>query len=496
MSETGALLDLLQRRDDAPALIDAASGQRLSHRGLREEVQRVADQLAGLGVGAGDRVGMVLANSPRLVVAFLAIVSLGAAVAPLNPAFSAGEVRGELEDLKVGFLLYGEPATGAATEAASQLGIPHAELTDVGGHVVIDGATPVASTPQTDGNAIALLLHTSGTTSRPKTVPLAQRNLARSARNVAATYQLGPDDVCYCVMPLFHIHGLVAAVLASLSAGGSIVIPPRFSAGEFWPNVKDYGATWYTAVPTIHHIVLQTCADERHVGHKLRFVRSCSATLPPPLWREFESVIGVPLVEAYGMTEASHQMASNPLPPGERRPGSVGQATGIEVAILDDDWRPVAPGISGEVSVKGASVVDGYLDNPEANAASFRDGWFRTGDVGVLSDDGYLTLVGRIKEIINRGGEKISPYEVEAVLLEHPAVAEAAAYGAPDDKYGERVEAVVVPKSDVTAAELTAHCASHLVGFKVPASIAIRDAIPKGPTGKIQRRLLADLVNS
>jgi acyl-CoA synthetase (AMP-forming)/AMP-acid ligase II len=274
------------------------------------------------------------------------------------------------------------------------------------------------------------------------------------------------------------------------------VILPRFRPSVFWDDVAKHGATWYTAVPTIHaRLLTQAAQVNAPPQHRLRFVRSCSAPLPAVLWQRYEEKIGVPLVEAYGMTEAAHQMASNPLPPGERRPGTVGRATGIEIAALDDDWQPVAAGTDGEVAVRGPSVVDQYLDNPAATAASFRDGWFRTGDVGKLSADGYLTLVGRLKELINRAGEKISPYEVEDVLLAHPAVAEAAAYPVPDEKYGEQVGVVVVLKGEATPRELAAHCADRLAAFKRPARVTILPEIPKGPTGKIQRRTLAALVD-
>jgi acyl-CoA synthetase (AMP-forming)/AMP-acid ligase II len=266
----------------------------------------------------------------------------------------------------------------------------------------------------------------------------------------------------------------------------------------FWADVAKYGATWYTAVPTIHQRLLTRALElPAPPGHRLRFVRSCSAPLPTTLWARYEKTIGVPLVEAYGMTEAAHQMASNPLPPGERRPGTVGRATGNEIAVLDGNWQPVPASTEGEVSVRGPSVVDQYLDNPAATSASFRDGWFRTGDVGKLSADGYLTLVGRLKELINRAGEKISPYEVEDVLLAHPAVAEAAAYPVPDEEYGEQVGVVVVLRgdSDTTPKELAAYCADHLAAFKRPVRMTILPEIPKGPTGKIQRRTLGSLVD-
>jgi acyl-CoA synthetase (AMP-forming)/AMP-acid ligase II len=302
------------------------------------------------------------------------------------------------------------------------------------------------------------------------------------------------------------VHGLVATVMATLSTGGTVVVP-RFRPSAFWDEAARYGATWYTAVPTIHaRLLTQAQALPARPDHRLRFARSCSAPLPTVLWQRYEDAIGVPLVEAYGMTEAAHQMTSNPLPPGERRPGTVGRATGIEVAALDNDWRPVRAGEEGEVAVRGPSVVDEYLDNPAATQAAFRDGWFRTGDVGRLSADGYLSLVGRLKELINRAGEKISPYEVEDVLLGHPAVAEAAAYPVPDEKYGEQVGVVVVLRDpagpgsagqggEAMPRELIAYCADRLAAFKRPARVTILPEIPKGPTGKIQRRNLAELVH-
>jgi acyl-CoA synthetase (AMP-forming)/AMP-acid ligase II len=364
------------------------------------------------------------------------------------------------------------------------------------GALAVAASTHPSRTVTADSSSIALLLHTSGTTSRPKTVPIRQRNLVASTQGVIETYGLSESDTSMCVMPLFHVHGLVAAVLATLATGGIVVVPGRFRASSFWDDVVRYRATWYTAVPTIHSLVLDRAVQSPDLPpHELRFVRSCSAPLPAVLWMRYEEAIRAPLVEAYGMTEAAHQMASNPLPPAERRPGTVGRATGVELAILDDDWRPVAAGERGEVAVRGRSVVDGYLDNPEANVASFRDGWFRTGDVGSLSSDGYLTLVGRVKELINRGGEKISPYEIEDVLLTHPAVREAAAYPVPDKKYGEQVGVVIVPNGEVTGEELTGYCRGRLAEFKVPTRVTILPQIPKGPTGKVQRLTLSALID-
>jgi acyl-CoA synthetase (AMP-forming)/AMP-acid ligase II len=488
------LRQLLTRTDGHPALVVPESGVSLSYAALQRSIDRAAGRLTALGVQPGDRVALVAASGPALVVAFLAVVAVGAAAAPLNPALGVGELSAELADLRISRLLYdGSPS---AADAAGQAGVAGAVIGFDDGLLHIDGLAGDSLDAAGDADALALLLHTSGTTSKPKTVPIRQRNLVASTGAVARTYSLTRDDVTICVMPLFHVHGLVATVLATLATGGTVVLP-RFRPSSFWDDVATHGATWYTAVPTIHSRLLTRALQlPERPEHQLRFARSCSAPLPAVLWQRYEDAIGIPLVEAYGMTEAAHQMASNPLPPGERRPGTVGRATGVEIAVLDDDWHPLAPGAEGEVAVRGPSVVDEYLGNPVATAESFGSGWFRTGDVGRLSSGGYLTLVGRLKELINRAGEKISPYEVEDVLLTHPAVAEAAAYPVPDEKYGEQVGVVVVLTGETTPGELSAFCADRLAAFKRPARVTILAEIPKGPTGKIQRRTLAALVET
>jgi acyl-CoA synthetase (AMP-forming)/AMP-acid ligase II len=502
-----SLRQLITRSDTHPALV-VPTGAVLSYAELQQALDRAAGRLAALGVREGDRVALVAANGTAQIVAFLALVASGAAAAPLNPALGVAELTAELADLRVSRLLHDGATTAAtAATAAAAAGVPASAIGLEDGLLQVDGQVGDRRAWAGSPDSLALLLHTSGTTSKPKTVPIRQRNLVASTGAVAKTYELSGDDVTMCVMPLFHVHGLVATVLATLSTGGTVVLP-RFRPSAFWDEAGRHGATWYTAVPTIHaRLLAQAQALPAPPDHRLRFVRSCSAPLPAVLWQRYEDAIGVPLVEAYGMTEAAHQMASNPLPPGERRPGTVGRATGIEITALDDDWRPVRVGEEGEVAVRGPSIVDEYLDNPAATQAAFRDGWFRTGDVGKVSADGYLSLVGRVKELINRAGEKISPYEVEDVLLGHPAVAEAAAYAVPDEKYGEQVGVVVVLRggtddsgsvgevSGATPRELIAYCADRLAAFKRPARITILPEIPKGPTGKIQRRNLAGLVD-
>jgi acyl-CoA synthetase (AMP-forming)/AMP-acid ligase II len=346
---------------------------------------------------------------------------------------------------------------------------------------------------------IALLLHTSGTTSRPKAVPLTQANLSASARHIATTLGLQPTDRCLNVMPLFHIHGLVAAVLASLHAGGSIFSCPGFNALRFFSWLEESQTTWYTAVPTMHQAILERAERHRQTieAHPLRFLRSSSASLPPQVMRRLEQTFSAPVVEAYGMTEAAHQMACNPLPPAARKPGSVGPAAGPEIAIMDERGELLPAGAVGEVVIRGPNVTPGYLDNEEANATAFTAGWFRTGDQGFLDDDGYLVLTGRLKEIINRGGEKISPREVDEVLLDHPAIAQVVTFAVPHAKLGEDVAAAVVlqPEQSTDAREIRAFARQRLAAFKVPRTVVLLDAIPKGPTGKLQRIGLAEKLN-
>jgi acyl-CoA synthetase (AMP-forming)/AMP-acid ligase II len=358
---------------------------------------------------------------------------------------------------------------------------------------------PRARAPGRGGPAgpddVALALHTSGTTSRPKLVPLLQRNVLATARHVVETLALGPEDVCLNVMPLFHIHGLMAATLASLAAGGQVSCAPGFDALRFFAWLDEVGPTWYTAVPTMHQAILARAGRNRAIlaRARLRFVRSSSASLAPQVMAELERIFRAPVIEAYGMTEAAHQMASNPLPPRARRPGSVGVAAGPEIGIMDAAGRLLPAGEVGEVVVRGPNVTPGYEADPEANARAFTRGWFRTGDQGVLDAGGYLRLIGRLKELINRGGEKVSPLEVDEVLLDHPAVQQVVTFAMPHPKLGEEVAAAVVVRDGMAATEreLRAFAASRLAGFKVPRRVVIVPEIPKGPTGKPQRIGLA-----
>ena len=460
----------------------------------------VQEALARSGLDAGARAVLVTPNGPEAATAFLALASFGAC-APLNPAYREEEYRFYLSDLRPDAVILQAERDHPVLAAAAALEIPVLRIEALPGEPAgvfrITGG-PSARGARRDGQGAgrtALLLHTSGTTSRPKLVPLTEANLVASAGNVARVLELTPTDCCLNVMPLFHIHGLVAALLASLRAGGAVVCCPGFQAPRFLSWLAETEATWCTAVPTIHQSVLDRVRKDRGATRnpRLRFFRSSSAALAPAVMAGLEDVFSVPVVEAYGMTEAAHQVASNPLPPGVRKAGSVGFPAGPEIAILNARGETLGRGQAGEVAIRGANVTSGYEDNVEANAASFHHGWFRTGDEGRFDDDGYLVLTGRLKEMINRGGEKIAPREIDETLLRHPRIVQAVAFAVPDARLGERVAAAVVVDGSegVTERELRRYTGEFLADFKVPERILIVPEIPKGPTGKIQRVGLA-----
>jgi acyl-CoA synthetase (AMP-forming)/AMP-acid ligase II len=494
----GSLIDAAGGIPSHVALALPDTGAVVTYASLRAQVASVAEALAGLGIERGDRVAMALPNGLPAAVCFLAAAAAGTA-APLNPAYREEEFRFYLEDTGARLLLL-PPAGADEARRAADGRVPVINVSTASdGTVRLDGVASRGTIDAPSADEVALVLHTSGSTGRPKRVPLTHANLRISAANVARGYGLTAHDVSLCVMPLFHVHGLVASLLATLVSGGTVVIPGRFSPLSFWRTVRDHRATWYSAVPTIHQLLLARAerGSKPAGAEHLRFIRSCSAALPPRVMQDLEAAFGAPVVEAYGMTEAAHQMSSNPLPPGERRPGSVGPATDVSISIMDGQGRHLPAGEAGEVVIQGPNVMRGYENNPEVNAAAFTDGWFRTGDLGTLDSKGYLTLVGRLKEMINRGGEKIAPREIDEVLLSHPAVAEAVAFGVPHATWGEEVAAVVVlhpdagPSGTVTEAELLAFCSERLADFKRPRRLHVADAIPRTPTGKIQRRLVA-----
>ena len=496
------LSELLAQGDEDAVAIGAPGLQPLRYGQLRALVARTVERLNALGIGRNDRVAIALKNGPEMASAFVAIAA-GATAAPLNPNYRDEQFEFYLADLGPKALLVEAGVDSPSRAVADRLSIPIIELQpqrhlgagefslETNGASFGNGSAPGVAGP----DDIALVLHTSGTTSRPNIVPLSHRNVSSSTQQIQNVLQVSPADRCLNSMPVVHVHGLMAAVSASLAAGASVWCTPGFNALRFFSWMNEVKPTWYTAVPTMHQAILARSRGHREIldRRQLRFIRSASAPLPPPVMEQLERTFQAPVIEAYGMTEATHQIASNPLPPRARKGGSVGISAGPEIAIMDEQGNLLPILRTGEVVIRGPNVTRGYENNPQANARAFINGWFRTGDQGAMDEDGYLRLTGRLKEMINRGGEKISPLDVDEVLMKHPAVAQVVTFAVPHQKLGEEVAAAVVLHDGHTLSdrELKDFADRHLADFKVPRKIIFLREIPKGATGKLQRIGLA-----
>jgi acyl-CoA synthetase (AMP-forming)/AMP-acid ligase II len=513
------------------ALVVPELDRQVSYGELRSQILCLKQHFLSCGLKYNDVSAVVIPNGLDFVVAFLAVTTARGIAAPLNPTFTKEEFIFYLKDLNAcRVIVLQNTASSQIKEAASELRIPVWEVSFDWNRLVNNSTTdpsrsafsvvtpppplnsvnnflsaqshPLANkNPSWDNELneadVALLLHTSGTTSKPKLVPLTHQNLVASVNNIATSYKLNETDVTIVVMPLFHVHGLIGVLLSTLYTGGCVVVPHRFSASSFWGYVKKYGVTWYSAVPTIHQILLtraQNANDEiastEYKDVRFRFIRSCSSALSPFVLKQLEEMFKSPVLEAYGMTEAAHQIATNLI--GDRQLGTVGKGYNVEIGVFDENGQPLPRGMKGQVCIRGKNVTSGYYNNPEANRTNWLpNGWFCTGDQGFLDSDGYLTLTGRLKELINRGGEKISPFEVDAVLITHPNVSEAVSFAAPDPKYGEEVNAAVVLKDltkNTTEEEIKKFCQGKLAEFKIPKKIFFATSLPRTATGKIQRR--------
>jgi len=493
LKSVDTLLDVLHFADSHTAIVIPELGINVTYDSLRQQVLAMANALASAGIRRGDAVAIALPNGLPAIVSFLA-ASIAGTAAPLNPAYPYEEFHFFLGDTNARVLLC--PPVGAefVRTAATDRKIPifSVEMTEQGIARIVNAPFGTkAAEPTADD--IALVLHTSGSTGRPKRVPLRHFNLAVSSANIANTYALTPADVSLCIMPLFHVHGLIGSTMASLLSGGTVVVPAKFNALSFWRTMREHHVTWYSGVPTMHQLLLARTRQKPADAASLRFIRSCSAPLSSELIHKIEGLFGVPFVEAYGMTEAAHQMTSNPLPPRHRKAGSVGVGAGLRISIMDKDGNHLGTSQRGEVAIQGANVFRGYENNADANTRAFVDGWFRTGDQGYLDTDCYLHLTGRIKDIVIRGGENIAPHEVDEVLLKHPAVAAAVTFGCAHPTLGEEVAAAVVlhEKNGATEEGLIKHSREFLAEYKCPTKIYLVESIPTTATGKIRRRAVA-----
>ena len=493
------LANIIDNNNPSEKAIIIPDGISLSYAELNTEIDKISSILSAVGLKKGVTASIVFENGLEFISTFLAISKTGATVAPLNPEYTIEEFKFYMSDTDSQFLILSSESN-LSIDAANELSIQiiNTSINDLGNLSLYKNSIELTkmldpNTPNPDD--IALFLHTSGTTSQPKGVPLTHKNLMASLSNISNTYKLTGKDAALLVMPLFHVHGLIGVALSTLFTGGTLIIPPRFSATTFWKQQYNYNATWYSAVPTIHQILLMR-ADKDKAPHKsFRFIRSCSAALAPSVFEDLENRFGSPVLEAYGMTEASHQMSSNLLPPFNRSPGTVGKGTGVKISIMDTSGTILPANAQGEVVIKGNNVTLGYHNNPNANAEAFTNNWFRTGDQGEITESGILTLTGRLKELINRGGEKISPLEVDATLIKHPSIVEAVCFGASDEKYGEVVHAAIVTSSPISELDIQNFCSTYISDFKIPIKIYTVDQLPRTATGKIQRRNIAKQFN-
>lgn len=472
------LVDKRAAEDPAgPAVADGATS--LTNADLLARVGAAAAQLADLGIGSGDVIALRLTNRVEFVVLLFAAWRLGATVTPVNPALTDLEVARQLDDSAARLLVIEEDSAGVGdVPALSVAGLARETSTEV--------------PPVEDASALALLIYTSGTTGTPKGVMLDHANLDAMTRMGQAALEVGPEDRCLLILPLFHVNGIVVSILTPLRAGASVVIAERFNPTTFFDVLERERPTFFSAVPTIYSMLAALPDDVRPDTSSVRFAVCGAAPASADLLARFEGRYGFPLVEGYGLSEATCGSTINAVD-GLRKPGTVGLPfPGQELRIVGVDGRPVSAGENGEVEVRGANVMRGYLGRPDDTAAVIRDGWLRTGDVGHLDDDGYLTLVGRSKEMIIRGGENIYPKEIEDVLSAHPDVLESAVVGVPDEKWGEIVVAFVQARPgvglDVDALKL--RCREQLSGYKRPTAIHVLEALPKNAVGKLDKRSL------
>ena len=488
--------NMINQQNDNLIFLTSEKNEKLSYGEFKIFNEKISRQLAATNVKNSDRAAIVLPNGPLMASSFLSISSYMSA-APLNPLYKQEEFEFYLDDLKPKFLLVEPNSKSLAVIAAKNLNIPVFEMKisdnqPLGTFELFDKETDYKNPNDYDE---ALVLHTSGTTSRPKIVPLSNLNIFTSAVNISKSLKLTADDHCLNIMPLFHIHGLIAVLSASAKVGASVCASNGFNALKFLDLAETQNITWYSGVPTMHQAILLRAQKNSDKAKKLnlRFIRSSSASLPPAIFEQLNDIFQTPVIEAYGMTEATHQMASNPLPPAIQKPGLVGMPAGPEICIMNDKNEKLSQGEIGEICIKGDNVTNGYENNPEANKQSFVNDWFRTGDEGFFDEDGYLKISGRLKEIINKGGEKISPLEVDNILMDFPPIDQALCFGYKDKMLGEDIAVAIKLKENKSCTEddIKSYANEKLAKFKIPKKIFIVEDIPKGATGKLQRIGLA-----
>ncbi len=485
---------------DAVWLTSPDTGDTVSWAEAAARSREIACQIDTLGLADGAPVAVAAQNSLWSTLCFTGITAGGYLATPLNLVAGARVMSYVIEHSGARVILCTDDQRQLIDEALASVDrdVAIIRLDPDHGPEWPDGPAP-ATTPRAtpDADSAGLLMYTSGTTGNPKGVVLSHANLMAAGMNIVDGHGIGRDDTGMCVLPIYHINGLCVTVMGTLMSGGGLVMPYRFSVRAFWQQVRESHVSWFSAVPTLFAYLLNDDTPPQIDRSRLRFSRSASAPLSPEIHRRFEDRFGIPIIETMGLTETGAQILSNPMPPGTRKIGSPGVAVGNEIIIGDEAQRQVARGVTGEILVRGANVMQGYLSQPEETASTITaDGWLRTGDLGHMDEDGFVFVTGRIKELIIKGGENIAPREVDEVLLEHDTILEAAAFAVPCEQYGQRVEACIRFKPDRAADEATllAHCVARLGKFKAPERIHTLDDLPKGPSGKVQRLKLFGLI--
>ena len=486
------------QRPEATYFIATETGRSLTYGQLLASSRRIAAYLEAQGVAPGANVSLVMPNGLATLRILLGAMYGGYCVNPVNLLASPDQMRYVLDHSDCALIFASPDWSGKVRAMAAQIDRPIriVEVDPDAEALPGEGEGAPERRPPAPGD-LALLMYTSGTTGTPKGVMLTHANLAANAHIISAEHRLGPADRVTAVLPLFHINAFAVTMLAPIAHGGSLAMPPRFSAGRFWEMAARFECTWVNVVPTIVSYLLEGAAPPRESLAKIRFCRSASAPLPPEHLLAFQDKFGIGVIETMGLTETVAPAFSNPYEPEKRKVGSVGRPSGCEARIVDDRGMEVPDGTAGEIAIRGPQVTPGYYKNEAATAgAFFPHGWFRSGDVGVRDADGYFYVTGRIKELIIKGGENIAPREIDEVLLRHPAVLDAAAVGVPDKHYGQEIMACVIVREGRTCTEeeLKAFCGEHLGRFRTPKVIRFVADLPRGPSGKVQRLKLVELM--
>ena len=461
-----------------------------TYRDLDERSGRVAGLLAEHGLRPGDPVGVMLPNVPDFAAVYYGVLRAGGVVVPMNPLLKAREIAYYLSDSGAALIFAGAPAANEVAAGAATAGARSVIVDNAFGEL-LTSALRVDSVVERDGSDTAVILYTSGTTGTPKGAELTHDNLCRNADVVVRTLlELTADDVIFGGLPLFHSFGQTCTLNAAIAAGACLTLLPRFDPARALEIIATHRATVFAGVPTMYGALLAVPARNHYDVSALRVCMSGGAALPVEVLRAFDQTFGCQVLEGYGLSETS-PVASFNHPHRERKAGSIGTPVeGVQMRVLDPNGNEVQPGEIGEIAISGHNVMKGYWQRPQDTAAAIPDGWFRTGDIGKVDEDGYFFIVDRKKDMIIRGGYNVYPREIEEVLYEHPDVAEAAVVGLPDPLLGEEVAAAVALKqgATVTVDELRAHVKAQVAAYKYPRHVWFVDSLPKGPTGKILKR--------